>query len=54
MTCSSCGIINETIQGEQFCCSDCGVRESVEINAAKNILAAGHAVTVCEANQLRN
>lgn len=50
--CYSCGYIdklNRTKQ-EKFCCVRCGYEENADINAAKNILAAGHAVLVCEAN----
>ncbi|ASJ76275.1 RNA-guided endonuclease InsQ/TnpB family protein [Granulosicoccus antarcticus] len=44
--CSGCGHIaqeNRKIQ-ESFCCVSCGHAENADVNAAKNIVAAGHAV----------
>ena len=32
---------------ERFECKNCGYTENADINAAKNILAAGHAVLAC-------
>jgi putative transposase len=32
---------------KHFCCVSCGHEENADINAAKNILAAGHAVLAC-------
>jgi putative transposase len=31
-----------------FICLTCGHAENADVNAAKNILAAGHAATACE------
>ena len=31
----------------KFCCTKCGHKDNADINAAKNILAAGHAVLAC-------
>ncbi len=36
----------------RFCCIRCGHEENADINAAKNILAAGHAVLACEEGAL--
>ena len=47
--CSVCGHIaaaNRTTQS-RFECVECGYTENADINAAKNILAAGHAVIAC-------
>ena len=47
--CSVCGHIaaaNRTTQS-RFECVECGYTENADINAAKNILAAGHAVFAC-------
>ena len=44
--CSGCGYIaqeNRKIQ-ESFCCVSCGHAENADVNAAKNIVTAGHAV----------
>jgi putative transposase len=44
--CSSCGHTerDNRLSQAQFGCLQCGFRENADINAAKNILAAGHAV----------
>lgn len=47
--CSQCGHVasgNRPTQ-ERFCCQACGHTEHADVNAARNILAAGHAVTAC-------
>lgn len=45
-TCSECGHIDKTSRHSQetFCCTKCGFKSNADTNAAKNILAAGHAV----------
>ncbi|MDF1683042.1 MAG: transposase [Legionellaceae bacterium] len=45
-TCSSCGHIDKQsrVSQSKFCCVSCGYHENADTNAAKNILAAGHAV----------
>lgn len=45
-TCSCCGHVAAENRKSQaaFCCQGCGHTEHADINAAKNILAAGHAV----------
>ena len=52
--CSSCANIdkNSRINQSKFCCMSCGYTENADINAAKNILAAGHAVLACGENAL--
>jgi putative transposase len=44
--CSSCGHTEKEnrLSQAQFSCMECGFKENADINAAKNILAAGHAV----------
>ncbi len=44
--CSSCGHTEKDnrLSQAQFACLRCGLRENADINAAKNVLAAGHAV----------
>ena len=47
--CSCCGHVsrdNRTTQAK-FECVECGHSENADINAARNILAAGHAVLAC-------
>lgn len=47
--CSCCGYVsrdNRTTQAK-FACVECGHSENADINAARNILAAGHAVLAC-------
>lgn len=50
--CSCCGHIAKENRVNQaiFCCIACGHTENADINAAKNILAAGHAVLACGAS----
>ena len=50
-TCSACGhLLAELSLGtRQWTCLSCGARHDRDINAAKNILAAGQAVTACGA-----
>ena len=45
-TCSACGHLLEdlTLATRHWTCPGCGARHNRDINAAKNILAAGHAV----------
>lgn len=50
--CSICGYtdkLNRTTRAE-FCCQECMYAEHADINAARNILAAGHAVLACGAS----
>jgi putative transposase len=50
--CSQCGYThkqNRTTQ-ESFCCIACNYTEHADINAAKNILAAGHVAMACGAS----
>ena len=44
--CSHCGLVDRDSRLSQsdFCCTNCGFASNADINAAKNILAAGHAV----------
>ena len=54
--CVMCGRIdkgNRVLQSE-FCCIECGHEENADIHAAKNVLAAGHAVLACESNFKRD
>ena len=47
--CSDCGHVaaeNRPTQA-RFCCQACGYMDNADVNAAKNILAAGHAVLAC-------
>jgi putative transposase len=48
-TCSACGHLLATLSRGTRCwtCPACGTRHDRDINAAKNILAAGLAVTAC-------
>lgn len=48
-TCSSCGYINESLTLKQrfWTCASCNEHHDRDINAAKNIQAAGLAVTAC-------
>ena len=47
--CSRCGhTCRENRQSQsQFQCQECDYRDNADVNAAKNILAAGHAVLAC-------
>ncbi|NER19933.1 MAG: IS200/IS605 family element transposase accessory protein TnpB [Symploca sp. SIO1B1] len=49
--CSNCGYIVEKLplSVREWCCPDCGENHDRDINASKNILAAGLAVSVCGA-----
>ncbi|WP_433527140.1 RNA-guided endonuclease InsQ/TnpB family protein [Nocardia pseudovaccinii] len=49
-TCSSCRDVNPKSRESQavYRCVTCGHSENADVNAAKNILAAGLAVTACE------
>ena len=48
-TCSNCGHVHKDNRSSQsnFTCVACGHHEHADLNAAKNILAAGHAVFAC-------
>jgi putative transposase len=48
-TCSACGVIDPANRKTQanFACVSCGHAENADINASRNILAAGLAVTAC-------
>ena len=50
--CSRCGHVHAANRVSQavFCCQVCGLKINVDLNAARNILAAGHAAMACEAN----
>ena len=50
-TCSACGhlLAELSLSIRQWTCPSCGARHDRDINAAKNILAAGQAVTACGA-----
>ncbi|MBW4681013.1 MAG: transposase [Microcoleus vaginatus WJT46-NPBG5] len=50
--CGNCGHIIEklSLSIREWDCPNCGVHHDRDINASRNILAAGHAVTVCGAN----
>jgi putative transposase len=50
--CTKCGNINKANRTSQdkFCCQSCYYTEHADINAALNILAAGHAVLACGAS----
>ena len=50
--CSQCGYTRQQNRATQssFCCIACNYQEHADINAAKNILAAGHAVVACGAS----
>ena len=49
LKCSECGHTEKTNRKSQskFECVSCGHKENADVNAAKNILAAGHAVLAC-------
>ena len=48
-TCSACGSLQATmpLNVREWTCPDCGETHDRDVNAAKNILAAGQAVSVC-------
>jgi putative transposase len=50
-TCSACGhrLAELSLGTRQWTCPSCGARHDRDINAARNILAAGQAVTACGA-----
>jgi transposase len=50
-TCSACGhrLAQLSLNARTWQCPSCGARHDRDINAAKNILAAGQAVTACGA-----
>jgi putative transposase len=47
MRCSKCGHMEQKNRKNQaiFCCLSCGYTDNADVNAAKNIIAAGLAVT---------
>jgi putative transposase len=51
-TCSACGhlLAELSLSTRTWQCPSCGTRHDRDINAAKNILAAGRAVTACGAD----
>jgi putative transposase len=51
-TCSACGhrLAELSLSTRTWRCPSCGIRHDRDINAAKNILAAGQAVTACGAD----
>ena len=51
-TCSACGhlLAELSLSTRHWTCPGCGTRHDRDINAAKNILAAGQAVTACGAD----
>ncbi|MEV4576049.1 RNA-guided endonuclease TnpB family protein [Nonomuraea jabiensis] len=51
-TCSACGhlLAALSLSTRHWTCPDCGTRHDRDINAAKNILAAGRAVSACGAD----
>jgi putative transposase len=51
-TCSACGhlLAELSLSTRHWTCPSCGSRHDRDINAAKNILAAGQAVTACGAD----
>ncbi len=52
--CASCGHVDSNNRTSQalFVCIACGHQANADSNAAKNILAAGHAVLACGENAL--
>lgn len=48
-TCHACGVVVESLplSVREWTCSACGFVHDRDVNAARNILAAGHAVAVC-------
>ncbi len=55
-TCSACGHLLAALSlgTRHWTCPDCGTRHDRDVNAAKNILAAGLAVTACGGDVRRN
>ena len=53
LTCNNCGCIDKgnSISQAQFKCVSCGHVDNADFNAAKNILAAGQAVSACGAGR---
>ncbi len=51
-TCAKCGTITDTLPLEvrEWECGGCGVRHDRDVNAVKNVLAAGPAVSACGAD----
>jgi putative transposase len=51
-TCSACGhlLAKLSLSTRHWTCPSCGTRHDRDVNAAKNILAAGQAVTACGAD----
>src|SRR5262249_25698007 len=51
-TCSTCGhlLAELSLSARQWTCPSCGARHDRDINAAKNILAAGLAISACGAD----
>ncbi|OPG07902.1 RNA-guided endonuclease TnpB family protein [Microbispora sp. GKU 823] len=51
-TCSACGhlLAELSLSTRHWTCPDCGTRHDRDVNAAKNILAAGRAVSACGAD----
>ena len=52
--CSRCGEVDKASRKSQskFECTSCGFKTNADYNAAKNILAAGLAVSACEASKM--
>ncbi|MBB5805827.1 putative transposase [Saccharothrix ecbatanensis] len=50
-TCSACGLLLDMLplRVREWTCPGCGARHDRDVNAARNILAAGQAVTACRA-----
>jgi putative transposase len=48
-TCHACGVVVESLplSVREWTCSSCGVKHDRDVNAARNMLAAGHAVAAC-------
>lgn len=54
LRCSSCDLVSKEnrLSQEKFQCKKCNHTENADTNAARNILAAGHAVLACGASAL--
>jgi putative transposase len=50
-TCSACGYLLDALplRVREWTCPGCGASHDRDVNAARNILAAGQAVTTCGA-----